>query len=180
MTLNDFLYTLDAWLAHEQTGATVPGWHIQPDPLRRRAESDQILIGVGVWGTQEKPVTHDGVCLNNKGLAGRFSGAADPATVTELVLNPPPELAAHWRVVWGGETTLDRRLSGLTVVVEDAAPDAVLAYLFWLAVVNGVAAAEFRRPEITHWIEAVRRWELTGMVAGDPHKIGRASCRERV
>ncbi|MGF1614489.1 MAG: hypothetical protein ACFCVA_11435 [Gammaproteobacteria bacterium] len=45
----------------------------------------------------------------------------------------------------------------------------MLAFLFWLAVMNGVAAAEFRRPEITRWIEAVRRWELTGMVAGNPH-----------
>ena len=55
------------------------------------------------------------------------------------------------------------------MVVEDAAPDAVLAFLFWLAVMNGVVATEFRRPEITRWIEAVRRWELTGMVAGNPH-----------
>ena len=97
MTRNDFLRALNARLVQEQMGVAVPGWRVQPDPLRRRAELEQILIGVGVWGTQEQPVTHDGICLNNKGLAGRFGGAADPATVTELVLNPPPELAAHWR-----------------------------------------------------------------------------------
>ncbi|MGF1614490.1 MAG: hypothetical protein ACFCVA_11440 [Gammaproteobacteria bacterium] len=95
MTLNDFFHALNTWLAQDQTGIATAGWHFQPDPLRRWAEADQILIGVGIWGTPEQPVEHAGVCLNNKGLAGRFGGAEDPATVTELVLNPPPELAAH-------------------------------------------------------------------------------------
>ncbi|MEH6874546.1 MAG: hypothetical protein V7849_09140 [Candidatus Competibacter sp.] len=147
----------------------IPDWRVQPDPLRRRAESDQILIGVGFWGAPAQPVEHAGVCLNNKGLAGRFGGAADPDTVTELVLNPPPKLATHWRAVWGEEATLDRRLDELTLVVEDAAPDSVLAFLFWLAFVNGVAAGELRRPEVARWVEAVRRWELMGMVADKPH-----------
>lgn len=169
MTLNDFLRALSARLAPKQTDVAAPGWQIQADPLRRRAEPEQILIGVGTWGTPEQPVEHAGVCLNNKGLAGRFGGAADPDTVTELVLNPLPELATHWRAVWGEQATLDRRLNELTLVVEDAAPDSVLALLFWLAFVNGVAGEELRRPEVARWVEVVRRWELTGMVAGNPH-----------
>lgn len=169
MLLNEFLAMLKMRLAQAREGVAAPSWQIQFDPLRRRAESDQILVGVGTWGTPEHPVEHAGVCLNNKGLAGRFGDAADPATVTELVLNPPPVLASHWRAMWGEETTLDRRLSELTLVVEDAAPDAVFAFLLWLAIVNGVSTAEFCRPEITRWIEAVRRWELMGMVANNPH-----------
>lgn len=169
MTLHDLLRALSARLAPRRTGVAAPGWRIQADPLCRRAESNHILIGVGVWGTPEQPVEHAGVCLNNKGLARRFGLETDPATVTELVLDPPPELAAHWRTAWGEGAMLDRRLDELTLVVEDAAPDSVLGFLFWLAVVNGVAAAEFRRPEVARWIEATRRWELTGMVAGNPH-----------
>lgn len=169
MILNEFLRALNTRLVQEQLGVVVPGWRIQADPVRLRAEQNQVLIGVGTWGTRDKPVHHLGVCLNNKGLAGCFGGAEDPATVTELVLDPPPELATHWQTAWGEGATLDRRLDELTLVVEDAAPDAVLAFLFWLAVTNGVVAAEFRRPEITRWIEAVRRWELTGMVADNPH-----------
>lgn len=65
MTLNDFLHTLDVRLAHEQMGVAMPGWQIQADPLRRRAEQNQILIGVGAWGTREQSVEHAGACLNN-------------------------------------------------------------------------------------------------------------------
>jgi len=139
------------------------------NPHCRQAEPNQILIGVGTWGTLEQPLEHAGICLNNKDLARCFGLATDPATVTDLVLDPPPELAAHWSAVWDAATPLDRRLDAFTLVVEDAAPDSVLALLCWLARVNGVAAEEFRQPDIARWVEAARRWELTGMVAGDPH-----------
>ncbi|QLH51893.1 MAG: hypothetical protein HWD57_20455 [Candidatus Accumulibacter cognatus] len=169
MLLHAFLHAFNGWLAQERTSIAEPYWRIEPDPLRRRADTNQILIGVGAWGSRQQAVEHPGVCLNNKGLAERFGVAADPSTVTEMVLNPPPELAAHWRAVWGKGTDLGRRLGELTLVIEDASPDSVLALLFWLAVMNGVPVESFGQPEVARWVAAVRRWELTGMVADNPH-----------
>ncbi|MGH8550340.1 MAG: hypothetical protein ACRERU_17425 [Methylococcales bacterium] len=80
------------------------------------------------------------------------------------MLDPAPEQAAHWRTIWRAGIELRPRLGKLTLVVEDAAPDAVFAFLLWLAYVNGVEPEEFRSPVITKWIEAVQRWEMTGLV----------------
>ncbi len=169
MLFHDFLRTFDAWLTQEQTSIAAPFRQIQADPLCRRAERNQILIGVGAWGSREQAVEHPGFCLNNKGLAERFRIAADPSTVTEMVLKPPPELAAHWRAAWGKDAELGRRLGEITLVIEDASPDSVLALLFWLAVMSGVPVESFDQPEVARWLAAVRRWELMGMVAENPH-----------
>jgi hypothetical protein len=53
------------------------------------SKPDWILIGLGHWPRDGQPVAHRGVCLNNKGLAGRYS------TVTDLVLDPPEPLRQH-------------------------------------------------------------------------------------
>ena len=95
MILKDFLRTFDAQLAGGQTIPYSQSWQVQFDPNRRRAEQDQILIGVGTWVTANQGMEHVGVCRNKRDLTQRFGGTRDPATTTDLVLDPPDELITH-------------------------------------------------------------------------------------
>lgn len=166
-TLRALLKKLAADSIREEVVSAKPRFNVVYNPSGFQAEYEQFLIGVGRWGNVDHPIHHTGVCLNNKGLAQRYGLPQDPSTVTDLVLNPPPELEAQWRQFWGSGETLETRLSRITIVVEDAAPDAIFAFLLWLCRVEGVYSNELHQSYWSKWIEAVRRWELTGLV-NDP------------
>ena len=163
----DFLNALIAYLNAVEPVASGTVLRVEFNPGCRQAGDGQVLLDVGRWGSAEAPVEQVGVCLNNKGVSRRFGGFAEPPTVSGLVLEPPPGQWGHWLALWGSGAALGQRLSQLTLVVEDAAPDAVLALLLWLARVNGVALLTLQQPRLKQWLAAVRRWETTGM-ADDP------------
>ncbi|MDQ2694835.1 MAG: hypothetical protein M3Z21_05545 [Pseudomonadota bacterium] len=170
MTLDDFLAELEQALT-ASVGIGTPGGPVPKvtfDPARRQAtEPDQMLIGVGYWMQDGRPVEHRGVCLNNKGVAWRFGSDRQYASVTDLVLDPPHELSRSWEAIAGDAPAPGALLRRFELIVEDISPDSCFALLCWLALRCGVDADELRQGRGRPWVEAVRRWKATGMT-GDP------------
>ncbi|MFO1430388.1 MAG: hypothetical protein U1F76_09655 [Candidatus Competibacteraceae bacterium] len=177
MTFTDFLAALaralddPAGLPSDPTLLPLePLPRIRYDPGCREATApDQILLGVGYWLRDDRPVEHQGVCLNNKGTAYRFGAAYRYATVTDFVLAPPESLVQHWERVTEGYREPAQLLRHFTLIVEDVGPDSCFALLCWLARCCRVAVSELRDGLGKPWVQAVREWETTGMVA-DPFR----------
>lgn len=127
---------------------------------------DEILIGVGYWGTKDKPEMHKGVCLNNKGTKERFGKDYD--TVTTFVTNLPEELLRQWTDLLSKKEDPCHILSNYALVVEDVSSDSCLRFLFFLALMSGVAKEELPN----EWIDYVRRWKR-----GDVHTTVNHLCR---
>ena len=169
MTFADFLAALGSALDDAAVAAGAPADpaqrpfpHARYDPTCQEASApDLILIGLGGWSRGGRPVEHRGACLNNKGLAGRYS------TVTDLVLAPPAPLREHWERLTAADHGPVEILRRCTLVVEDAGPDSCLALLCWLARCSGVDLDAWATAEGRRWVRAVRQWETTGMVV-DP------------
>ncbi|WP_295445996.1 hypothetical protein [uncultured Thiodictyon sp.] len=175
MTFNAFLIALDQTLDEAPELPCDPGAppprpipHALYDPCCRDATApDQVLIGLGHWQQDGRPVEHRGVCLNNKGIADRFGAACRYATVTDLVLNPPEPLRRHWERLTADDAGPGELLRRFTLIAEDTGPDSCFALLCWLARASGVDLEELRTGQGRSWVLAVRQWEGTGMVA-DP------------
>ena len=175
MTFNAFLTALDQTLDEAPESPSDPGAppprpipHAIYDSCCREATApDQVLIGLGLWQQGGRPVEHRGVCLNNKGIADRFGAACRYATVTDLVLDPPEPLCRHWERLTADDRGPGELLRRFTLIVEDTGPDSCFALLCWLARASGVDLEELRTGQGRSWVQAVRQWESTGMVA-DP------------
>ncbi len=122
----------------------------------------EILVGTGRWQRGDQPVDHRGVCLQHKGINAVWPGTWH--SVTGLVARPPESLWDQWlRRVPLHDGRLD--LTGVRLVVEDAAPDSALALTLFAARLWGVPAR--RLPAA--WLEYVERWETGDIHAGpDP------------
>lgn len=158
--LNAFASTLEA-----VPGYASPLLRVTHDPAHQIAATGQVLIGVGTWGDTARPAQHAGICLNNKGTARRFGRAQDYPTVTDLVLDPPAEVEAHWNACAAECFDLSTWLKSVTLVAEDAGPDSCFAFLCWLARLRGVDKGDLRATTLAPWLIAVHRWEMTGMVS---------------
>lgn len=177
MTFTDFLSDLEQALdaspqaipSESAAQSLRPLPHALYDPTCREAKTPYlILIGLGHWQWGDRPVEHEGICLNNKGIAERFGITYRYPTVTDLVLAPPTPLRDHW-----AQLTLDCRgvtelLRRFTLIVEDSGPDSCFALLCWLARCSGVDLAELATGNGLRWIQAVRQWESNGMIARGP------------
>ena len=145
-----------------------PILRVRYDPTCREATvSDQLLIGVGHWWLDDRPVEHRGICLNNKDKAYRFGTTCHYATVTDFVLAPPAPLQQHWDTLTAGYREPGQLLRHFTLIVEDVGPDSCFALLCWLARCCGVEVSELRDGPGKPWVQAVCEWETTGMAA-DP------------
>ncbi len=123
------------------------------DPARTApAAANEVFVGLGSWA-----VDHEGVCLLNKGAAAKFSWKRDPITVATFVRDVPESLVEVWRAGFAGGpgAVLDKA----ALVVEDASPDSVLAFIFWLARVSGVDPSALP----LRWLTALTAWERDGV-----------------
>jgi len=167
MTFNHFLQALNASLRNAKS-PTQHAFHIVYVPNRtQRSATHEILVGLGNWLSQDKPVKHLGVCLNNKGTAERFGKDHQYPSVTDLVLDPPPELLQQWCTLAGAPADPGELLARFTLVVEDVGPDSCFGVLCWLAFMCGVEPGELLKEPMRRWVDAVRRWEMGG-VCDDP------------
>ncbi|MDH3725925.1 MAG: hypothetical protein OER77_00200 [Myxococcales bacterium] len=136
---------------------------IEYDPSRKVASTGQVLIGVGRWGTAEKPEHHAGICLNNKGVGERFGPDYAYSSVTKLVLDPPEEIWEAWMERAGEPKTFLQRT---TLVVEDISADSCIALICFIARISGVLPSEIPK----RWVEAARSWEEGHIPMGDPRR----------
>lgn len=128
------------------------------DPARRGpAAPNEAFVGLGDWFEGERPVEHQGACLNNKGAAARFGWPRGPVTVAAFVRDAPDALVAAWRDRF--PQAPGAALDAAHLVVEDASPDSVLTMVFWLARLHGVAPESLPQ----RWLTALTVWERDGV-----------------
>lgn len=158
MTFDEFLATL------EQALQDLPLKVLYHPTRIQAAEPDQILIGVGRWTLDRRPVEHRGVCLNNKGLDQCFPGFRYPS-VTELALAPPGALTQRWDAAAAGATDPDALLRRFTLVVEDVGPDSCFALLCWLARRGGADLGESPASIATYGLPFFISGTITGFLS---------------
>lgn len=130
------------------------------DPSRQApASPEEVLIGIG----RAPDAQTDGVVLNNKGAPSRQRSWY--RTVVELALDENGPEAERIAAFQPGSSDLDAILSGAVFVVEDVAPDTVLAVIAFLARRLGVPQQDFP----TAWIDAARAWKRADFVE-DPER----------
>lgn len=120
-----------------------------------------VFVGCGSWPQPGEPVPPHRLPLNNKGTRARF--ARDFTSVARLIAEPPPGLLEDWPFFTAGPVPPAVALDGLTLVVEDASPDSVIAVLLLLGRLAGIDL----NAEAAAWIDAVDDWEINGN-ADDP------------
>jgi hypothetical protein len=167
-TFVEFLAAFDRGLTAlqqriEGTGAQRPA--VRYEPNAGDGGADEVQIGVGQI-VRAGAIGKAGICLNNKGAAALRLDAA-PLSVTDLVLDAPDALFAHWRRVAAHDHTSERFFNRFTLVVEDASPDSCYGLFCLLARLADVPRELF--PPI--WTEHIRRWELGETPVGRPEAV---------
>jgi hypothetical protein len=129
--------------------------HDLPEDLAR-----QVWIGYGRWNRQNDGATPgDPFLLTNKGTAQRFGLAHDYTCATKFAMNPPKGYLESWDLWARRPLTPSEALASMTLVADDASPDAVIALLVLLARLANVDPSALPAP----WIEAVDYWERSGV-----------------
>jgi len=120
----------------------------------------QVNIGYGRWDQQtEGPASAKPFLLTNKGTAQRFGLTHDYTSSTRFVLDPPKGYLESWDLWAKRPLAPYKALASITLVADDASPDAVLAVLVLLARLADVDISEI--PAV--WVDAVDYWERAGV-----------------
>ena len=152
MKFEDFLSELSGL---QSIGVRYAQDHDRPENLER-----QVWIGCGRWDRQNEGATPDEhFLLTNKGTARRFGLAHDYTCATKFVMNPPQGYLESWDLWAKRPLTPSEALASMTLVADDASPDAVIAVLVFLARLADVDPSALPVP----WIEAVDYWERFGV-----------------
>ncbi len=129
------------------------------NPSATQADADQILVGVGSWREQ-----HEGICLNNKGVAARLDQPVFFDSVTSMVLADHAVLWADWKKAIGEDFQPGLFFERFQLHVEDASPDSCFGLLVLLARLNGVDPSEIPK----EWADYMRRWEAGDVTSTGP------------